>query len=687
METEGKTGKETKKKTKIKSGQESGSVPEKESGRRAGRKPGSAPEKESGRRPGKEPEKQSGKNQEDRARTKKKPKYNMWQNTAYFIAFAWKEKEKKVIFLSLLLSVFAILNSMVNLYVSPVILSVVEKKEPITKLIFTILAFTGAMMLCSAAIAYINGYLPYGKITVRIAVLEHINHKTMMTSYPNVNDDTFIKLVAKCQTVTNDNVCATEKIWETLSNLLRDIVCFMVWLLLLSSVDVRMMLVIFATSIIGYFVNRYVSGYEYRHRDEFSDYVRRQWYVHGRAKDYSAAKDIRIFGMRPWLIELGDQAMAAYMAFRKKSEGAYFWAGITNIILTFLRNGIAYVYLIRLVVSGEITAAEFLLYFSAVGGFTAWVCGILRGLTTLHRQSLDILTVRECLEYTECFLFEKGKPLQPDLSAKYEIRLENVSFRYPGAQEETLSGINLTLHPGEKLAIVGVNGAGKTTLVRLICGMYDPTAGRVLLNGRDIREYNRHDYYMLFSAVFQNFSILAASIATNVAQTEDGIDKRRVEECVEEAGLKDKVEGLAGGYDTLLNREVFEEAVELSGGEMQRLMLARALYKNAPVILLDEPTAALDPVAESELYQKYNEMTKGRLSVYISHRLASTRFCDRIILLSEKQIAEEGTHEELLAKNGQYAELFAVQSKYYQEDGSFFRENQEKEGKGFEKDF
>ena len=620
------------------------------------------PEKKIKMKSGKKIQKES-----EKTKTNKRPKYNMCQNTLYYISFAWKEKEKKVIFLSLLLTGFAILNSVVNLYVSPVILSIVEKEESAAKLVLTIVGFTGAMMFCSAVLSYINNYLPYAKITVRAAVLDHINIKTMRTSYPNVNDDAFIKLVAKCQTITNDNICATEAIWETLSNLMRDIVCFILWLLLLLSIDFRMMAGIFITSIIGYFISRYVNGYEYRHFEQLSDCIRKQWYVNGRAKDYDAAKDIRIFGMRRWLTELGVRAMDTYMAFRKRAEKAHLWAGIADLIFTFLRNGAAYFYLIQLVISGEITAAEFLLYFSAVGGFTAWVCGILRELTALHRQSLDLSIIRECLEYPECFLFEEGKHLQPDPDAEYEICLENVSFRYPGQDEEILSGINLVLHPGEKLAIVGTNGAGKTTLVRLICGMYDPTAGRVLLNGRDIREYNRRDYYALFSAVFQNFSILATSIAANVAQTEDGIDREKMKKCVKKAGLKTKIESLTEQYDTRLNRKVFEDAVNLSGGEMQRLMLARALYKDAPIILLDEPTAALDPIAESEMYQKYNEMTQGKLSVYISHRLASTRFCDRIILLEGKQIAEEGTHKELLAKNGRYAKLFTVQSKYYQE--------------------
>ena len=215
----------------------------------------------------------------------------------------------------------------------------------------------------------------------------------------------------------------------------------------------------------------------------------------------------------------------------------------------------------------------------------------------------------------------------------------------------------------------------KTTLIKLICGFLDPTEGRILLDGKDIRDYNRRDYYKMFSAVFQEFSRLAGTIATNVAQDSEGFDMERVKDCVEKAGLRKKIESLKDGYDTDLNREVFEDAMLLSGGETQRLMLARALYKNAPFIVLDEPTAALDPIAESEMYQKYNEMTSGKSSIYISHRLASTRFCDRIIMIADGRIGEEGTHEELLKAGGKYAELYEVQSKYYKEGEEENEEN------------
>ncbi|MBQ7919022.1 MAG: ABC transporter ATP-binding protein [Lachnospiraceae bacterium] len=247
--------------------------------------------------------------------------------------------------------------------------------------------------------------------------------------------------------------------------------------------------------------------------------------------------------------------------------------------------------------------------------------------------------------------------------------MEDVSYRYPEAENDTIKHMNLTIKPGEKLAIVGLNGAGKTTLVKLLCGFLDPTEGRVLLNGEDIRKYNRRDYYDLFSAVFQDFSVLEASVAVNVAQNVDNIDENRVRLCIEKAGLTEKVNSLPAGIDSKIGRQIYEDGVELSGGQTQILMLARALYKDGAVLVLDEPTAALDPIAENDIYHKYSEMTKGKTSLFISHRLASTRFCDRILFLENGEIAEEGTHESLLAWGGGYAKLFEVQSRYYKEGG------------------
>ena len=605
-----------------------------------------------------------------------KPKYNMGHNSWFMIKLAWTSGEKKVLVLSLLSALTAVALNIINLYVSPTILSVVERHASVPELIWTISAFTLALMLVSASSAYVNANTLYGRISVRCELITLLNKKAATTSYPNLFDDKYKKLNAKSREAISSNRSATEAIWTTLTELATNIFGFIVYVLLLSSVRPLLILVILFTTVISYFVGNYVNGWGYRHREEEAEYEKQMYYLSGRARDMTAAKDIRIFGLRPWIEELYDKAMGAYIAFQKKAQGVYIWARIVDLVLSFLRNAIAYAYLIGLVIDNGLDVAEFLLFFSAVGGFTAWVSGILGGFNTLHKQSLDISTVRECLEFNEPFKFAEGEHIEAEANRKYEIRLENVSFRYPGADKDTLTGINLTLHPGEKLAVVGINGAGKTTLIKLICGFLDPTEGRVLLNGKDIRDYNRTDYYTMFSAVFQSFSLLAGTIATNVAQDSVEINMERVKDCVDKAGLRKKIESLKDGYETYLNREVFEEAMLLSGGETQRLMLARALYKNAPFIVLDEPTAALDPIAESEMYQKYNEMTSGKSSIYISHRLASTRFCDRIILIDNGGIGEEGTHEELLKKGGKYAELYEIQSKYYKE-GENEDENEE----------
>ena len=596
-----------------------------------------------------------------------KPKYNMWQNSAFMIRLAWKAKEKKVLVLSVMIALLGVTSEIVNLYITPTVLSAIELHISITELMLIIFAFVGAIMLISAALAYLNENTIFGRITVRGEIIAMLNKKAATTSYPNVDDKGFQKLSNKASEAVSSNQQATEAVWGTLTDLLKNVLGFAIYAFLLVSVKPLLLAIILATTVVGYFVNNYLSGYVYRHREEETAYTEKMNYINCRVSDYSAAKDIRIFGLRPWLEELAKKSMSAYVAFHKKAEGVYLWSRILDLVFAFLRNGIAYVYLISLVLAGDIGVADFLLFFTAVEGFTAWVSGVLGTMNTLHKQSLDLSTVRECLEYPEPFKFENGECLTHKEGTTYKIQLENVSFRYPGADNDTLSGINLILHPGEKLAVVGLNGAGKTTLVKILCGYLDPTEGRVLLNGEDIRNYNRQDYYKLFSAVFQNFSLIAATIAANVAQSEDNIDMEQVKSCIEKAGLTKKVLSFSKGYNALLNREVYEDAAMLSGGEMQRLMLARALYKDAPFIILDEPTAALDPIAESDMYQKYNSMTLNKSSVYISHRFASTRFCDRIILIDNAQISEEGTHDSLMKMGGKYAALYAVQSKYYQE--------------------
>ena len=597
-----------------------------------------------------------------------KSTYHVFQNVAWMCSLAWKHR-RRVLFFCGLSAVLEILYQLIQLFLAPRILTLVEEAAALQTLLGTIALFTAALFALRFGRGYLEQIDLFARIDVRSVIIGLLGRKCNTTSYPNTLKPEFIKLRDVAHTASDGNQEATEQIWHTLTELCKNVGGLAVYLTILSHLDPILLLVTIATCLAGFWIARRTSGWMYRHRDEEEAYITRKRYIHRVAESVPVAKDIRIFGLQNWINDLYASVHDVYLAFRLRAEKVKLLAELTEAVLTMARNGIAYGYLIQMALLEHLSVGEFLLYFTAISTFTQWVMGILQASLKLHTQSLDISRVREFLDYPEPFRFSGGAAL-PD-RRPYELRLEDVSFRYDGAETDTLRHLNLSIRPGEKLAIVGLNGAGKTTLVKLLCGLLDPTEGRVLLNGVDVRQFNRQEYYGLFSAVFQEFSILNVTIAENIAQNTENIDDARVNACLDQAGLTQAVAQLPQGTKTHVGREVFLDGVLFSGGQTQRLMLARALYKDSPILILDEPTAALDPLAENDIYLKYNDMTAGKTSLFISHRLASTRFCDRIILLADGGIAEEGTHESLLAAGGAYASLFAVQSRYYQEGREF----------------
>lgn len=603
----------------------------------------------------------------------KSPEYGILSNIQYMISLAVKIC-KSVLLLAAIQVILGVLLNLLELFIAPAILRAIEEAASLSGLLAIIAFFSLGIIFTGTAADYINMNTLFGRVSIRTHIISDLHEKFCRTSYPNTEDPDFLKRYQQAYSSTQGNDGATEAIWNTLVDLLKNGISFLFYLLLITSLNPFILGITLVTSVLGYYLGKPINEWGYRHREEESEYREKISYVIRKSMEVHLAKDIRIFQMQNWLNNQFFQALKKYQCWHNKAEKIYFGADALDTFLSFLRNGIAYGYLIYLVAGGQLSASAFLLYFSAITGFTAWISGILENLAILRKQSQKISLVREFVGSKERFLFEEGKPLFFNKEEDYTIELRDVSFRYPHTEEDTLKHINLTIHKGEKLAVVGLNGAGKTTLIKLICGFYDPTEGSVLLNGEDIRKYNRRDYYKCFAAVYQNLFLLAGNIAENVAQTDVGIDMAKVKTCIEKAGLTEKIESLPQGYDSKLEKRVYEDAVELSGGELQRLILARALYKESTFIILDEPTAALDPIAENEIYRKYNDLTQGCTSVFISHRLASTRFCDRILFIENGRLAEEGTHEALTAKGGLYAKLFEVQSRYYKEKEGYTHE-------------
>ena len=595
---------------------------------------------------------------------KTKPKYSVWQNVRFMLALAWR-KGKDVLALCVLFAALSLGINLAQLFIAPVVLAQVEAHAPLPRLLWTIGGFALALILLNGLLGYVDQNTMFGRVRLRISLIGDLNEKACTTSYPNTRDPEALKLFEKAQDATRSNAQPAEHVWTTLTNILLNLAGFAVYLTLLSGLSLGLIGVVAVTTAAGFFISRQINEWGYRHREEEAAYQKKIDYIAQKTESIQLAKDIRIFGLRPWLSDVYESTMRLYEAFINRRERIYTGACAVDAFLSLARNGIAYAYLIRLTLAEGLPASQFLLYFSAFTGFSTWVTGILQECSTLHKESLDLSTIQEYLHLPEPFRFADGAPIPP--ADRYELRLDHVTFRYPGTEKPVLQNLSLTLRPGEKIAVVGLNGAGKTTLVKLLCGFYDPDEGRVLLNGQDIRQFDRRAYYKLFSTVAQEISELDITVAQTVAQAVDGIDMDKVKACVEKAGLAEAIASLPQGYDTHLGKQVYLDGVELSGGQTQRLMLARALYKDGAFLVLDEPTAALDPIAESDIYQKYNEMTAGKSSVFISHRLASTRFCDRILFIKDGGIAEEGTHEELLHKGGAYAKLFEVQARYYQE--------------------
>lgn len=438
--------------------------------------------------------------------------------------------------------------------------------------------------------------------------------------------------------------------------------------------------VLITGTIVELLISRNAENERKKRQETIGRLTRKADYMNKTAADVRSAKDIRIFGMIPWLEEKFTAVLDRFhientQVEKQRIRIAGIRAGISG-VLEILTGILLAVFVLQ----EKLSLAEYILYVGAIRSFSMWSFQFGTLMQNFYRMNGDLSRIRSFIDGEETIQLntqtqvnkQSNRSIVNTTGMKFDhvskIEFLHVFYRYPKSDRWIVKDLSFVIEDGEKIALVGMNGAGKTTMIKLLCGLLIPTKGTIRINGVSSTDISREDYYRLFSTVFQDIHLFPASIQRNIVCSDEQIDPIRFDDAVKKSGMDQVAQKFRDGLNTLLVAEVDADAVNLSGGQVQKLMLARAIYKNAPILLLDEPTAALDPIAEKNIYLQYNEMAEGKVSVFISHRLASTVFCDRIFFMKNGIIAEEGTHEELIQKKGDYYEAFSVQSKYYQEE-------------------
>lgn len=589
--------------------------------------------------------------------------YSLGNHIGYLLKGIW-ESDKKLMALLIVEVVCSVITPYIAMYLPKIGVDLATERADAGRAAALLLALTGVLMLSQG----LGSMAARGKTRlldrVRSFFRIRLFCKTLDCDYEHVESAEWQDKYEQAKEMSVDwgPWSATTLMSEGVVKLGSAVVSFFLYGSIIVSLSPWMLALILVLSAVNFLALRRAQKYEVSRIQERSGLQTRRWYMEQTASDMKYGKDIRLYELSGWIRQCFAHYNDAHFRLRQEVQQRFFHAAFVESLTLFVRDGIAYLWFLYQAASGALSVGDFVLACSAVASFSTLVTQTSASVGQLMQAVPPLDRMRAFLEAAD----EPGPDPAEEPPGKEEavgICFEDVSFSY-GGRNQVLDHFSLRIEPGEKIALVGLNGAGKTTIIKLLCGFYKPESGRILLNGTDVRSLKKEDLYALIAPVFQEATILPFTVAENVAMSDENVDRRRVEDCLKQVGLWEAVSRLPRGMDNEMT-SLQEGGSSLSGGQKQKLLMARALYKGAQLLFFDEPTAALDPIAESETYEMFHSLSGNKTAVYISHRLASTLFCSRVVFLENGRVKACGSHEELMRTCGEYREMYDLQSQYY----------------------
>lgn len=615
------------------------------------------------------------------SKKKEKPPYSLFSNTVY--TFREILHTNKAVALAGILKIpLSPVISILYGLIPSLLLALVEQGAGNKSLILTLGSLTLAVLGLHVLTNLLNCWTEKYYFTLNYRYLTKLNRKAMIIDYAVLESPHGQNMKSLAfGNVNPDDTYGTSNAsilpWRLVSlfSTLFGLTSYTAILIILNPI---LIIVLLASSVVPYILNQWFNKYCYDRREEDSALTRKMVYTTTTKSDLKKVKDAIFYRTAKLLLSLYWKAVYAIVALhRKRAKIAFFSIDLVSAILILIQNAAAYAILISRVLNGSMDPSAFVFYFSIITGFAGWFQGFLNNLSQAQQESRQFCDLRAYLDLPDRYSASQntGETAEVLPAESWSVEFKHVSFSYPTSEESSepapliINDVSFRIEKGEKLALVGLNGAGKSTLVKLLCGLLTPTEGEILINGKNLQRYNLDEYFKSLSVVFQDIFILPLSVRQNITLCKaDETDENRLSWCMHEADIDTWISELPHGLDTCLVKSIRDGAVDMSGGQKQKLALARALYKGGRMMILDEPTAALDPISENRMYLEYNRFVGENTALFISHRLSSTRFCDRVILLDNGKLIESGTHAELMQTNGKYAELFRTQAKYYQKE-------------------